>query len=94
MNKRKITTWRNYRGSSNLEATLPNALSFYQKRYGHLPPCIRVHPKWAEAAREVAPDGVEIQTNGGTLIGEIWLPQPEEPHQLRMEEKHELSIRC
>jgi len=83
----KIKTWLNYRRyNHNLEASLSNALSFYQTRYGYLPPCIRVHPTWAQAAREAVPVGIKVETNGGTLVGEVWLPQPEDLPQQRMEE--------
>ena len=40
-----------------------------------------VPPRQVAAAAEIAPEGVEVKGNGGTLTGEVWLadakPEPE-----------------
>lgn len=72
------TTYLNYRGSTDIEKLMSAALAAYKKRFGTYPDHIRVHPKWVAKAEDLVPDGIKIKHNGGTLVGEIWLPVPEE----------------
>lgn len=82
MTNQTYTHWLTYRGSHDLERLVPKALEFYKKHYDGLPPCIRVHTSLVEATRAHVPDGIEVQGNGGTLTGEIWLPIDEQTYRM------------
>lgn len=72
------TTYLNYRGSTDIEKLMSAALAAYKKHFGTYPDHLRVHPKWEAEAKDLVPDGIVVKHNGGTLVGEIWLPVPEE----------------
>jgi hypothetical protein len=71
-------TYLNYRGSTDIKKLMAAALKAYKERFGTYPDHLRVHPQWVDEAETLVPNGIAVDRNGGTLVGEIWLPMPEE----------------
>jgi hypothetical protein len=84
----EITSWINYRRNTNFKTLIPMALQYYRERYGE-PTAIMVHPTWEQEAinwMAIHNENIEVRRNGGTLVGEVWLPLVSEPRQLTMTE--------
>lgn len=71
-------TWLVYRERGRTMAkTITAALAAYTARHNAQAPCIRVPRSQVAEATALAPSGVNVEGNGGTLRGEVWLWEPE-----------------
>ena len=73
-------TWHTYRQRGwTLKRLITASLADYEFRFGVPAQRMFVPPRQVAAAAEIAPEGVEVKGNGGTLTGEVWLAAKSEP---------------